>query len=97
MANLHEKVKENLLIAHEKATRRYNLRSRVIEYQPGQEILRKSFIQSDMKKDINAKLLPPFVKCRVRRKVGTSCYELENTDGKFIGMYHAKDLKSLQT
>ncbi|KAI8115825.1 hypothetical protein CVS40_12022 [Lucilia cuprina] len=95
MSNLHEKVKENLLIAHEKATRRYNLRSRDISYKPGQVVLRKSFQQSDMKKGINAKLLPPYVKCKVRKRVGTSYYELETTSGKYIGMYHAKDLKSV--
>lgn len=95
MFTLHEKVRENLVIAHEKATKSYNLRSSNIDYKPGQDVLRKIFQQSDMKKGINAKLLQPYIKCRIRKKVGSSYYELETIAGKYIGMYHGKDLKPL--
>ncbi|XP_037827784.1 uncharacterized protein LOC119615874 [Lucilia sericata] len=94
MSNLHAKVKENLAVAHEKAEKTYNLRCRDVQYKTGQEIFRKNFQQSDFKKGINSKLIPPYIKCRIRRRVGSSMYELENLNGKYIGIYHAKDLKS---
>lgn len=68
MELLHEKIKDNLIKAHEKATKSYNLRSRNVQFKVGQVIFRKNFQQSDFKKGINAKLLPPFVKCKVRKK-----------------------------
>lgn len=57
-------------------------------------MFRKNVQQSDFKKGINSKLLPQYVKCRIRKRVGSSCYELENLNGKYIGLYHAKDMKA---
>lgn len=93
MNNIHAKTKENIAQAHDRSSKTYNTRSRDIQYRVGQEIFRKNFQQSNFKKGINAKLLPPYVKCRIRKRVGSSCYELETLNGKYIGLYHAKDLK----
>jgi len=49
--------------------------------------------QSNFAKGFNAKLAPTFVKARIRRKLGTSFYEIEDMQGNLIGKYHAKDIK----
>lgn len=43
MTLLHEKVKDNLVKAHEKASRSYNTRCRDVQFREGQEVFRKSF------------------------------------------------------
>lgn len=40
----------------------------------------------------NAKLAPKNVQCVILRKVGTALYELGDTSGKKLGVYHAKDM-----
>lgn len=71
----------------------YNLRSRQVSYEVGQEIYRRNFSQSNFEKGYNAKLAPTFIKSRVRRKLGNSYYELEDLQGKLLGTYHAKNLR----
>lgn len=93
-SNLHDRIRKNLEIAHEKATKTYNTRCRDVHFRVGQGVFRKNRTQSEFSKGINAKLLPPYLKCRVRKKVGSSLYELETLNGKFIGLFHAKDIKA---
>lgn len=77
----------------EKNERIYNIRSREVSFQEGQEVYRKNFKLSNFAAGYNAKLGPRYVKARIRKKVGNSTYELEDMQGKRIGMYHAKDLR----
>lgn len=42
-----------------------------------------------------AKLCKKFLKCRVVRAIGKSMYEIENINGKSIGIYYAKDLQHI--
>ncbi|XP_073820578.1 uncharacterized protein [Musca autumnalis] len=77
----------------ERNVNQYNLRSRQVAYDVGQEVYRKNFSQSNLEKGFNAKLAPTFIKCKVRRKCGNSYYELEDLQGKLIGTYHAKDMR----
>lgn len=94
MSITHDKIRENLALAHEKSSRTYNLRCRDVSFCEGQEVFRKNRTQSEFNKGINAKLLPPYIKCRVRKKVGSSLYQLETLNGKYIGLFHAKDIKA---
>jgi len=71
----------------------YNLRRHEVSYTVGQEIYRRNFQQSKFVKGFNAKLAPVFVKARIRRKLGSAHYELEDLQGKRVGKYHAKDIK----
>ncbi|KAH8395486.1 hypothetical protein KR215_008355 [Drosophila sulfurigaster] len=71
----------------------YNTRSREVNYTVGQEVYRRNFQQSNFVKGFSTKLAPTFVKSRVRRKLGSAYYELEDLQGKFIGKFHAKDIK----
>lgn len=88
-----ESVQKNLEKAHEKGVRIYNTRAKEIDYVPGQEVYRRNFSQSDFSTGYNAKLSKKFLKCRVRAKLGHARYELEDLAGKFIGVFHAKDIK----
>lgn len=71
----------------------YNLRSRIVTYEVGQEIYRRNFKQSNFEQGYNAKLAPSFVKARIRKKLGNSYYQIEDLQGRLIGTYHAKDLR----
>jgi len=77
----------------EKNERKYNLRSREVFFNEGQEVYRRNFKQSNFAAGYNAKLGPAFVKSRVRKKVGQACYDLEDLQGRYVGRYHAKDIK----
>lgn len=78
---------------HTRNERIYNLRSREITFVEGQEIFRRNFQQSNFAKGFCAKLAPSFIKARIRKKLGSAYYEIEDMQGKFVGKYHAKDLK----
>ena len=90
---IREQMKAKLDKAYDKNVKSYNKRSRDIIYREGQEVFRKNYILSDFKKGINAKLCKPWLKCRIRKAVGRSIYEIETTKGEYIGVIHAKDLK----
>lgn len=91
---VHSTVADNLEHAHADHARTYNTRSREVKFKPGQEVYRRNFVQSSFKKQINAKLAKKFLKCRIRRKVGTALYELENMQGQKIPLlYHAQHLR----
>ena len=81
--------------AHERHEKTYNIRSREVVFNTGQEVFRRNFAQSSWRDNFNAKLANKFIKCRVVRKIGNSLYELEDLQGKKIPLrYHAKDLGS---
>lgn len=91
---LSSKVKSNLQKAHEIHAKTYNTRSKQVDFQPGQEIFRRNFSQSDFSKQYNSKLANKFIKCRVVRKIGTALYELEDLTGKKLpGTFHAQHLR----
>lgn len=77
----------------ERNEKQYNLRSRHVSYDVGQEVFRRNFSQSSLEKGYNVKLAPTFIKCKVRRKIGNCYYELEDPQGKSLGIYHAKDMR----
>lgn len=90
---LSQKAAEKIQKQFERNEKSYNLRSREVSYQVGQEIYRRNFKQSSFEQGYNAKLAPTFVKARIRQKLGNSYYEIEDLRGNYIGNYHAKDLK----
>lgn len=97
LGRIRKLVKKNLESAYKTYSKNYNLRSSVVNFCPGEVILKKSFHQSSAPDKFSAKLASPFVKCRVREKLGASTYLLENLDGKVIGKFHANDLQKFNT
>lgn len=86
-------VQKNLEKAYVVRKRRYDLRSRPIEYSEGDVVWRKTFPLSDASKGFAAKLAPKYKKCIVRKKIGHSSYVLEDEFGKCLGTFSTKDLK----
>lgn len=68
LKKIREKVSSNLKNAYARYSHNYDLRSRSIEYEPNEIVLRKAFKKSDQLKNFSSKLAPQFIKCRVRKK-----------------------------
>lgn len=87
------KVTDNLKKAYEAYSKPYNLRARKVTFKPGEVVWRKDFSLSDASKHYSAKLGPKYIKCRIKKKQGTSTYLLEDLDGKVIkNPYSVSDL-----
>ncbi|XP_052837785.1 uncharacterized protein LOC128253437 [Drosophila gunungcola] len=87
---IHDKVQKNLENAYDRSRLRYDKRARTFLAKPGQEVYRRNFAPSDFKKAFNAKFARKFLKARVFKTVGKNAYELEDLQGRPIGVYHAK-------
>lgn len=87
-------VKEKLIKAHDKSAIRYNLRTRSISYNVGDIVWKKEYALSDTANNIIGKYKDRYVKCKIVKKVGSNTYEIENLDGKNLGVWNTKDLKS---
>lgn len=94
LQNLREDIRKSIKSAYEKTRDQYNLRTRIQSFNVGQEVFRRNFAQSSSEKAFNAKLAPLFIKSRVREKLGQHYYILEDLQGKLIGTFHAKDMRS---
>ena len=90
---VREKARVVIQKQNDKNERIYNIRSRETNFSVGQEVFRRNFKQSSFQTGYNAKLGPAFLKARIRSKIGSACYELEDLQGRVIGRYHAKDRK----
>lgn len=87
-------VAKRLQLAHERGKKVYDLRRRPVSFQPGDRVWRRNKVQSDAAAGFNAKLAPKFLgPFKVRRRVGTCSYEIEDDGGK-LGIWHVQDLKS---
>lgn len=87
------KAAESMRKQYERNERSYNLRAREVSYSAGQEVYRRNFKQSNFEHGYNAKLAPSFIKARVKKKLGNCNYELEDLQGRSIGIFHAKDIR----
>ena len=93
-ARLFAKVREKLVSARERGRRTYNLRRRPVQYAVGQPVWRRNKILSSAADHVNAKLSAKFVgPFRVKRRMGSWTYELEDVRGKSAGVWHVQDLK----
>ena len=74
--HVREKIRTNLNLAHERACKTYNLRTRPISFQIGQIVFRKNHILSNMSKKINRKFMPKYIKCKIMNKIGNNLYDI---------------------
>ncbi|KAK9687873.1 Reverse transcriptase (RNA-dependent DNA polymerase) [Popillia japonica] len=80
--------------AAERNKRYYDLRRRDVQYSVGDRVFRRNFVQSDALNYFAAKLAPKFVgPFVIKKKISPWTCELEDTDGRFRGNWHCKDLK----
>ncbi|XP_044312551.1 uncharacterized protein LOC123037115 [Drosophila rhopaloa] len=90
---IHDKVQKQLQGAYEMSRQRYDKQARTLLANPGQEVFRRKFVQSDFSKSFNAKFARKFLKARVVKSVGNNAYLLEDLQGRSLGVYHAKDIR----
>ncbi|KAL7725118.1 hypothetical protein ACLKA6_018827 [Drosophila palustris] len=90
---IQEKIQKQLHAAYERSSLRYNERARELHLVPGQEVFRRNFSLSNFSKAYNAKFARKFVKARVVRSVGSNMYELEDEQGRPVGVFHSKDIR----
>lgn len=90
---IRETVTKNLIKNYEQSKKRYDLRSRPISYKKGDIVWKNNLTQSNASKAVIAKFFGK-VKCKVKRKIGTNSYELEDMNGKNVGVYNTDQLKS---
>ena len=93
MALIRKNIRGNIAQSYQQNVRQYDLRTRPISFQVGQEIFRRNFSQSNAQKNFNSKLAPLFVKARIKEKLGNHYYVIEDMQRKLLGTYHAKDLR----
>lgn len=88
-------VKENLAKAHTDCKKKYDLRHRSFgkEFQVGQLVFHRNMKLSSAPDHYNAKYGPQYLPARVIRKKGTSSYEIEDLNGKSLGVWPAAHLK----
>lgn len=84
LALIRDKAKQNLHKAYERSARIYNKRSRDVQFHPGQQVFKRSFIISSFKNNTNAKFEKKFTKCRVVQPIGNNMYKLETLTGRSL-------------
>lgn len=92
LEQIRKTIQENLENAYKTYSNRYNLRSRKVQFNVGDVVLKRNFQLSDAVKGYSSGLGKTFIKCKILKKVGTNCYRLSNMDGKDIGLFNVKDL-----
>lgn len=90
---IRSNIRKHIAEAYSRNQHQYNLRTRPINFEVGQEVFRRNFAQSNAEKNFNAKLSPIFLKAKIKEKVGQHYYILEDMTGKIIGTFHAKDIR----
>lgn len=87
-------VADKIRRAYEASARSYNLRRRpAILLKPGDLVWKRNYQLSDAGAYFSSKLAPKFLKCRVKKNIGPTTYELEDLGGKSLGTWHVQDLK----
>lgn len=86
-------VKTNLQKTYEQGKKRYDLRTRPITYNVGDVVWKKNTKLSDQSKSLTAKFFP-YVKCKIKKKIGNCSYELIDMEGRNLGIFNTDMIKS---
>lgn len=94
-----QKIQDDIIIeldkAYENRRKRYNMRTRVIVYQPGDVVYKQNFKQSNKGKAYMAKLDHKYETAVIKERVGSNCYILSDANGKTIpGTFNVQNLKT---
>lgn len=77
----------------QKHVKRYDLRTRPQCFNVGQKVLLHNFVQSCAEKRFNAKLAPLFVRARVKEKLGSHYYVLNDLTPQHVLTFYGKDIR----
>lgn len=94
MALIFEDVIKHLEQAKLRSAKGYNLRARAIEFMVGQTVWVRQHPQSNAVNHFSAKFAPVYKEGVVKERLGNVLYKVCSKDGKLMGTFHAKDLKS---
>lgn len=93
LETIHKKMLVNLRKAYERNQQQYNKKATDIEYEKGEVVWRRNFVQSHGGKKFAKKLAPKYIKAVVLERKGANLYIISDDDGKAQVTLHAKDLK----
>lgn len=94
LQTVRQDIRKQIKDAYETNKENYNLRTRLPNFKIGDQVFRRNFAQSSAEKNFNAKLAPMFLKAKIVQKLGNHYYVLEDPDGKIVGTFHAKDIRT---
>lgn len=93
MNEIRKLVQINLRKNYDQSKRRYDLRTRKINYNVGDQVWVKNRILSNAIKAISGKLAPEYKKCTISRKIGSNSYEAVDENGKLLGTFNTDSFK----
>ena len=91
---IRARVAKSLEQAYKQGAKAYNLRARPRQFEVDQTVFYRNFALSNAENHFSSKLAPKFLKAIVRKRVGNSYYELVSPEGKKLGTFHAKDIRT---
>lgn len=94
MAIIFDDVSKHLEQAKIRAAKGYNLRAKAIEFSVGQKVWVRQHPQSSAANYFSAKFAPIFKEGVIQERLGNVLYKIQSKNGKLMGTFHAKDLKS---
>lgn len=92
LSEIFVKVQTHLLKAYQRNARYYNKGRKVISFDVGDVVWRRSFVQSHAPTYFSAKLAPKFIKCKIIEKISDNVYILKDLNKGTAGRYHVKDI-----
>lgn len=93
-AKIWKIVQTSLKKNYDQSKKRYDLRSRTINYEVGDSVWVKNRIKSSATKGIISKLTPKYRKCTIRREVSTNSYEVSDACGRSLGIFNTDSFKT---
>lgn len=93
LSGIFDKVQAALWHSHQKNCQRYNTRRKQLEFDVGDVIWKRCYLQSDKDAYFSKKLAPKYLKCRIKAKRSSLVYILEDMSGRDLGAWHIKDFK----
>lgn len=95
LEQVFQDVQKRIRHSHEKARKTYNLRRRDERFSLNQEVWKRNYVLSDATKNFTSKLAPKFLGPYIVHKIVSPwSYELIDSKGRNLGVWHAKDLKA---
>lgn len=94
LVEVYKFVKTNLEKSHQRNEKHYNLRRRKAEFDVGDSVLKRNFVQSSAADYFSSKLTHRYVgPYKISQKISPTVYQLQEPGGKLIGNWHVSDLK----
>lgn len=93
LEKIHKSMEISLRRAYERNQKQYNKTATNINYEKGETVWRRNFVQSNAGKRFAKKFAPRYIKSVVVERKGSNLYILSDSDGKGQGTFHAKDIK----